>query len=73
MRALSRLLQRGIFFLSFGRVAGRRSGIHGGKGRLDPATERVKFLGELFRRKKPPAAKKSCSGSSEIAELSSRR
>jgi hypothetical protein len=73
MRALSRLLQRGIILLSFGRVAGRRSGIHGGKRRLDPAREHVKFSGELFQRKKPPAVKKSCGGSSEIAELSWRR
>jgi hypothetical protein len=44
MHTLSRLLQRGIFHLSFGRVAGRRSGIHGSKRRMDPAMERVKFL-----------------------------
>jgi hypothetical protein len=70
MRALSRLLQRGIFLLGFGRIVGRRSGIHGGEQRLDPATECTKFSGELFRRKKPPAVKKSYGGSSEIAELS---
>jgi hypothetical protein len=27
-------------------------------------------LGELFRQKKPPAARKSCGGSSEMMELS---
>jgi hypothetical protein len=40
---------------------------------MDPATECAKFSGELLRRKKPPATKKSCGGSSEIAELSWRR
>jgi hypothetical protein len=73
MRALTRLLQRGIFLLSFGRVVGRRSEIHGGKQRLDPATECAKFSSELFQRKGSPAVKKSCGGSSEIAELSWRR
>jgi hypothetical protein len=30
MRSVSRLLQRRVFFLSIGRMAGRRSRIHGG-------------------------------------------
>jgi hypothetical protein len=30
-------------------------------------------LGELFQRKKPPVARKSCGGSSEMTELSWRR
>jgi hypothetical protein len=35
--------------------------------------KRVKFLIELFRRKKPPAARNSCGGSPEMTELAWRR
>jgi hypothetical protein len=67
------LLQWGIFLLSFGRVTGRRSRVHGGEWRLDPAMKCMKFLSELFRRKKPPVVRKSYGGSSEMMKLLWRR
>jgi hypothetical protein len=42
------LLQRGIFLLSFRRMAGRRSGVHGGEQRVDSAMKCVQFLSEMF-------------------------
>jgi hypothetical protein len=64
------LLQRGIFLLSFGRMAGRRSGVHGGEQRVDSAMKSVQFLSEMFWRKKLLAARNFCGGSSEMTKLS---
>jgi hypothetical protein len=46
------LLQRGIFLLSLGGMARRRSEVHGGEQRVDFSTKYMQCLSELFRRKK---------------------
>jgi hypothetical protein len=60
------LLQRGVLLLSFGMVAGRRTGVHDVERRMDSAMKRLEFLDNLFRRKKLPAARMFRGGSLEM-------
>jgi hypothetical protein len=51
-------------------VTGRRSEVHGIEQRVDSAMKYLKFLNELFRWKKLPAARVFRGGSSKMMKLS---